>query len=144
MLCKRGGNLGEETLSARYPKWRLLVQFRTFRVQSWLVEVISYSFGIIFSARKLNHTLKLSTHAVWKPKMKVTQVTHRSPHLVVRNLLGWGSPQQPSSYKDSQGSIEKQRVVTKRRRPPYPSLLAAEVAGKGPLFYCLNMFVYRV
>ena len=66
---------------------------------------------------------------------------HRSPHLVVRDLLGWGSPQQPSSYKDSQGSIEKQRVVTKRRRPPYPSLLAAEVAGKGPLFYCLNLFI---
>ena len=37
------------------PETRLLVKFRTFRVQSWLFEVISYSFGIIFGQKTQEH-----------------------------------------------------------------------------------------
>ena len=45
MLCKRRRNLRGKTLSAGYPKWRLLICFRTFRIQNLFFEVISYSFG---------------------------------------------------------------------------------------------------
>ena len=41
------------------PETRLLVQFLTFRGQSWLFEVISYSFGIIFGQKTQEH-VKLS------------------------------------------------------------------------------------
>ena len=37
------------------PETRLLVKFRTFRVQSWLFEVIPYSFGIIFGQKTQEH-----------------------------------------------------------------------------------------
>ena len=45
-------------------KTRLLIKCRTFRVPNWHVEVISYSFGIIFGQKTQEHVKTIKKHCL--------------------------------------------------------------------------------